>query len=282
MKQRQKTIEFPETWTDLTEADWRELLKLRHTIVTTDHQWTPEDIRIETTSLLLKQRGVYLQLSNPKYLELISGLQESLTWLWPVEGDTISLAYRSTENLMPKVRDWIGPLSHGADLVFGEFRQAFAHLRTYEQTQDETALQALAGLLYRPEAKAEQKRNFQLRRQPYDWDSLDDKIRRGQRMKPWQLWGIYAWFAYFCEYLTTGTFVIDGTEVSFAPLFAASASGGSPAGSLQQICLTLAESHVFGTARDVDNTPLLTVMQKLLMDYETLQKIKNRKKQNTP
>jgi len=27
----------------------------------------------------------------------------------------------------------------------------------------------------------------------------------------------------------------------------------------------------------VDNTPLLTVMQKLLMDYETLQKIKRTK-----
>ena len=281
MKQRQKTIEFPETWTDLTEADWRELLKLRHTIVTADHQWTPEDIRIETTSLLLKQRGVYLQLSNPKYLELISGLQESLTWLWPVEGDTISLAYRSTENLMPKVRDWIGPLSHGADLVFGEFRQAFAHLRTYEQTQDETALQALAGLLYRPEAKAEQKRNFQLRRQPYDWDSLDDKIRRGQRMKPWQVWGIYAWFAYFCEYLTEGVFIIGGCEVCFAPLFEKSASGGlpvgSPSNSLQQICLTLAESHVFGNYRDVEHTPLLTVMQKLLQDYETLKKVRSKR-----
>lgn len=64
---------------------------------------------------------------------------------------------------------------------------------------------------------------------------------------------------------------------------AASAPASAPAGSasgsssLQQICLTLAESHVFGTARDVDNTPLFTVMQKLLMDYETLRKLKAKK-----
>ena len=94
-------------------------------------------------------------------------------------------------------------------------------------------------------------------------------------MKPWQRWGIYAWFAYFCEYLTRGTFVIEGTEVTFAPLFNVTenenAKGGS---SLGRICLTLAESHVFGTARDVDHTQLLTVMQKLLMDYETLRKMR--------
>ena len=46
---------------------------------------------------------------------------------------------------------------------------------------------------------------------------------------------------------------------------------------MQQICLTLAESHVFGTAKDVDNTQLLVVMQKLLQDYNTLQNIKKKR-----
>ena len=45
---------------------------------------------------------------------------------------------------------------------------------------------------------------------------------------------------------------------------------------MSQICLTLAESHVFGTAKDVDRTLLLTVMQKLLMDYRTLIKLKKK------
>ena len=96
-------------------------------------------------------------------------------------------------------------------------------------------------------------------------------------MKPWQLWGIYAWFAYFCEALTTETFIIEGEEVCFAPIFekregVAKTEGNS--GTMAQICHTLAETHVFGTARDVDRTPLLTVMQKLLQDYYTLQKLK--------
>ena len=269
---KQRYIELPDTWDELTEADWREVLKIRHTVATTDHQWTPDDVRIETARALLKCRGVMTQVNNQQYLLLLSQLQRSLTWLWQERDGGLALCYRSTRNLLPRVRDWQGPRSHGEDLTFGEFRQAIQHLKAWEAEQNPAALCALAGLLYRPADEHS-------RRVPYDYDSVEEKIARGQLMKPWQRWGIYAWFAYFCEYLTTGTFVIEGTEVTFAPLFNVTenenAKGGS---SLHRICLTLAESHVFGTARDVDNTQLLTVMQKLLMDYETLRKMRKMRK----
>jgi len=277
---KQRYITLPETWDELTEADWREVLKIRHLIATTDHAWTVEDVRIETARAMLRNRGVRQQPNNSQWLTLVSQLAQSLDWLWKADEGHLSLVYRSTENLLPKVRQWLGPLSHGSDLVFGEFRQAIAHLKAYESDQNPTALCALAGLLYRPEASRQQKQERQLRRQPYDWDSLDDKIGRGRQMQPWQQWGIYAWFAYFCEYLTTGIFIIDGEEVCFAPIFRSQESGGGSqesGGGMQQICLTLAESHVFGTARDVDHTPLLTVMLKLLQDYNTLQHLRKRK-----
>lgn len=278
MKQRYITI--PENWDELTPDDWRELLKMRHKMVKKGLKLSIDDVRIESARMLLQHRGVKVQLDNQQYLVLLSMLARSLTWLWQEVGDGISLAYRSLENKIPTIRGWLGPSDYGEDITFGEFRQAVAHLRVWEQTQNPQALQALAGLLYRPEASKEQKRRQQLRRQPYDWDSVDDKIARGGKMQPWQLWGIYAWFAYFCEYLTTGTFIIDGVEVCFSPIFQTSDSRKkeSSSGSLQQICLTLAESHVFGTARGVDNTQLLVVMQKLLQDYEQLMRIKKQMK----
>lgn len=272
-------ITLPETWDELTEADWRELLKMRQQMIDKQLQLTVSDVRTETARMLLKNRGVGTRINDSQYLLLVGRLADTLGWLWQEHDGGLSLAYRSTGNLLPKVRDWTGPLSHGGDLVFGEFRQAIAHLKAYEQDQNPTALCALAGLLYRPEASRKQKQLKQLRRQPYDWDSLEEKIARGRRMKPWQRWGIYAWMAYFCEYLTTGTFIIDGEEVNFSPIFGdrdGSGTGGH-GGGLHQICLTLAESHVFGTANDVDRTPLLTVMLKLLKDYETLQELKKRK-----
>ena len=251
---KSRYITLPENWDELTEADWRDLLKMRQQAMVKRLRVTIDDVKIETARILLRNRGVKLQLNNKQYLILVNQVANGLGWLW-----------KSSEN------------GFGGDLVFGEFRQAIAHLKVYEQTQNTEALQALAGLLYRPEANDLQKHEQQLRRQPYDWDSLEDKIKRGQQMKPWQLWGIYAWFAYFCEYLTTGIFVIEGQEVCFAPLFEVSSEKKKGSnGSLQQICLTLAESHVFGTAKDVDNTQLLVVMQKLLQDYNTLQNLKKK------
>ena len=254
------------------------MLKIRQKVVDNGGKCSELDITTETARMLLKNRGIKLQLNTPDYIQLVGQLAKSLSWLWHTEGVTISLVYKDTRNLIPRVREWLGPLDHGADLTFGEFRQAFAHLKNYEKDQNPTALLALAGLLYRPEATEEQKHEQQLRRQPYDWDSVDDKIERGRQMQPWQVWGIYAWFAYFCEYLTTGTFIIDGQEVSFAPIFQSSSGDkkGDSEGGMSQICLTLAESHVFGTAKDVDRTLLLTVMQKLLMDYRTLIKLKKK------
>lgn len=275
---KQIYITIPENWDELTPDDWRELLKMRHKMVKKGLKLSIDDVRIESARMLLQHRGVKLQLNNQQYLVLIEQLARSLTWLWQEVDDGISLAYRSLENKMPTIRGWLGPKDYGEDITFGEFRQAVAHLRVWEQKQNPQALQALAGLLYRPEASKEQKHRQQLRRQPYDWDSVDDKIARGRKMQPWQLWGVYAWFAYFCEYLTTGTFIIDGVEVCFSPIFQASDSQKKSSSSLQQICLTLAESHVFGTARDVDNTQLLVVMQKLLQDYEQLMRIKKQTK----
>ena len=297
----QRYITLPEDWDELTKDDWREMLRIRHIVASTDHQWTVDDVRIESARALLKNRGVRQQLNNPQWLLLVSQLAQSLTWLWSDDEGCLSLVYRSTQNLMPwvvvgtgkKSQTLAGPVSHGYDLTFGEFRQALQHLKCYENPVGETeaeqieyrtsALCALAGLLYRP-AASEDQRHQGLLRQPYDWDGFEDKMARGRRMKPWQLWGIYAWFAYFCEALTTETFIIEGEEICFAPLFEhptpnpSPQRGGESAGTMAQICHTLAETHVFGTARDVDRTPLLTVMQKLLQDYYTLQKMKKQKK----
>lgn len=294
----QRYVTLPESWDELYKDDWQEMLKIRHIVATTDHQWTVEDVRIESARALLKNRGVRQQLDNPQWLLLVSQLAQSLTWLWSEEDGKLSLVYRSTENLMPwvvigkgkKSLSLTGPSSHGYDLTFGEFRQALQHLKAYENPAGDTeaeqtdyrttALCALAGLLYRPEANEEQ-RHQGLLRQPYDWDGFEDKIARGRQMKPWQLWGIYAWFAYFCEYLTTGSFIIEGEEISFAPIFDRQetvAKTDRQGGTMAQICHTLAETHVFGTAREVDRTPLLDVMQKLLQDYYALKELKKKVK----
>lgn len=279
---KQRFIELPDTWDELTEADWRELLKIRQKVVEHEGRYSGLDITTETARMLLKNRGVHLQLSNPNYIQLVAQVARSLGWLWQVEDDVVSLVYKDVRNLLPRVRSWLGPMDYGADLTFGEFRMAVAIMKNYEQNPSGRDLDVLAGLLYRPEATRQMQHEQQLRRQPYDWDDFAEKERRGRQMERWQVWGIYAWFAWFCEYLTTGVFIIEGQEISFSPIFGERdktvAQEDRQTGSMAQICHTLAETRVFGTAREVDHTLLLTVMQKLLQDYQTLQRLKNTKK----
>jgi hypothetical protein len=272
---KSRYIELPDTWDELTEADWRELLKIRQHIVAHGGRYSYLDVTTETARIMLKNRGISCQPGNQQYVLLVGQLAKSLGWLWHADDNTLSLVYKDTRNLLPHIREWTGPASHGADLMFGEFRTAVALIKDYERTPNETILQALAGLLYRPAATPEQQHGTGLRRQPWNWDPMEKNFERGRQMKPWQTWGVYAWFAWFCEYLTTGTFIIEGEEMCFAPLFSkSSGSSRKGPGGMTAIALTLAESHVFGTVKEVEDTPLLTVMQKLLADYYMLEKLK--------
>lgn len=93
-------------------------------------------------------------------------------------------------------------------------------------------------------------------------------------MPEWMQWGVYAWFSYFCEYLFTETFIIDGLEVCFAPVFARSKrdsdarQGDTQSLGMNSILFSVAESGVFGNATETDDTLLLRVMMKLLDDKQ--------------
>ena len=70
---KQRYIEIPNTWDELTEADWRELLKIRQKVVNHGGRYSELDITTETARMLLKNRGVKLQLNNknkPLFFEL--------------------------------------------------------------------------------------------------------------------------------------------------------------------------------------------------------------------
>ena len=168
-------------------------------------------------------------------------------------------------NLFSHCHGFIGNSFCFGVLTFGEFRAATAAMNLYDQSHEDTDLLALCAVLYRPAKK----QNGVFRREPFDTDRLPVLMTRASILQPYLRWGIYAWFAYFCQYLYTGTFLIDGQEVCFAPVFdRTKRTEGKPAEGLglNSILYSVASSGVFGTATDTDNTPLLRVMLKLLDD----------------
>ncbi|MEL5895044.1 hypothetical protein AAE250_16315 [Bacteroides sp. GD17] len=277
---KQKDIEFPECWEEVRPTEWLHLLKIRDKLM---RQPGLElvDIKREWCAYVLKNRG-YRFRSKIEDMRLVDGLAKTLDWMWragedeEAQGGTIvELTYDCTANLLPAWRYLRGPMSHGADLTFGEFRQAAAVVNKFNAEHDLADLRALCGILYRKPVKDK----GCIMREPFRPQYMNRYMGLVRDMPVWIQWGIYAWFAYFCQYLFTGTFIIDGLELCFAPVFDRhKKSGGYSPGIIQNLGMnsvlySVAESGIFGNVDATDDTLLLRVMMKLLDDKQRADEI---------
>lgn len=288
-EESKKIVMFPEFWDELTEKDWKDMLLLRQRLIDNPREGVDvSDVRNEAARCLLLNRGLKTRASDDKYFLLVRQAGVKLSWLWQeTESGKLELTFKTTYNLLPRWDRLIGPASHGGNLLFGEFKDAITLCRAYDKAMEaepnedhSQILRQLAGLLYR---NRDLKVKKHVRRLPYDYDGADEQAKRGNRMPMWFIWGVYAWFSYFCEYLATGIFIIDGEEVCFSPVFGGSSSSTDKQGTslgLNDIALTLAESDVFGGFDDVMHTRLMQVMMKLLHDKQQADRIEKEIKKN--
>lgn len=268
-----KKIEFPECWEEVLPSEWIYLLKLREQLIQ-KKGITLNDIKSEWCRFALKNRGIRASQKVDYYL-LIYNLSLTLDWMWKEDSDrqSVALTFDSTQNLLPTWKNLRGPLSHGNDMTFGEFRTAVGIMNSYMQSQDPAMLQALCGILYRKPGKKVGKENFNGHyREPFNPARIPFYAERVRLMPTYIQWGIYTWFAYFCHYLMTGVFIIEGNEVCFAPIFRRENSHKKKTSEqslgMNSILFSVAESGIFGNADSTDNTLLLKIMLKLLDDYQ--------------
>ena len=275
---RNKDMEFPDCWEEVRPNEWTMLLNLRHKMMT-QRGVSLLDVKRAWCDFVLKNRG--MRAKGTDGMLLVDRLAETLEWMWMVDEEEkcIALRFDTTQNLLPDWKGLIGPKSHGADMTFGEFRAATAAMNLYTDGHLASDLLALVAVLYRlPDVQTGRRRVFVE-------DELPGLMQDVQRVMPaWLQWGVYAWFAHFCEYLLTGEFVIDGQTVTFAPVFGRREKNGPrPAGQdlgLNSILYTVAESGVFGTADETDRAPLVRVLLKLLDDKQRadeLSKLRSKK-----
>lgn len=271
-------MEFPDCWEEVRPNEWTMLLNLRHKMMT-QRGVSLLDVKRAWCDFVLKNRG--MRAKGTDGMLLVDRLAETLEWMWMVDEEEkcIALRFDTTQNLLPDWKGLIGPKSHGADMTFGEFRAATAAMNLYTDGHLASDLLALVAVLYRlPDVQTGRRRVFVE-------DELPGLMQDVQRVMPaWLQWGVYAWFAHFCEYLLTGEFVIDGQTVTFAPVFGRREKNGPrPAGQdlgLNSILYTVAESGVFGTADETDRAPLVRVLLKLLDDKQRadeLSKLRSKK-----
>ena len=282
---KQKDVQFPDCWEEVKPLEWLHLLKIRDKLM---HKpgMALVDIKREWCAYVLKCRG-YRFRSNVEDMLLVDELAKTLDWMWKVSEDeetnevVVELTYDCTVNLLPVWRYLHGPMSHGADLTFGEFRQAAAVMNKYNTGHDPVDLRALCAILYRKPVKEK----GCLIREPFRPQYMGRYMGLVRDMPEWIQWGVYAWFAYFCEYLFTGTFIIEGLELCFAPVFDRneknrdSEPGTTQNLGMNSVLYSVAESGIFGNVDATDDTLLLRVMMKLLDDRQRANELlKNAKK----
>lgn len=265
---KQKDIDFPDCWEEVKPLEWLHLLKIRHKLMK-QQGVALIDVKREWCAYVLKNRG-YRFTSNVDDMLLVDELGKTLDWMWKMNEGTVELTYDCTENLLPVWRYLRGPISHGADLTFGEFRHAAAVMNKYNTNQEPVDLRALCATLYRKPVKDK----GCISREPFRPQYMGRYMGLVRDMPEWIQWGVYAWFAYFCEYLFTGTFIIDGLEICFAPVFARqrktpdSKPISTQSLGMNSVLYSVAESGIFGNADATDDTLLLRVMMKLLDDKQ--------------
>lgn len=264
-------VEFPDCWEEISPKEWEYLLKL-HFRLCTHIGLSVADVKREWCRFVLANRGIRSANKEDYYL-LIHELSIGLDWMYieSEDGKEILLNFDSTMNLIPVWRNLKGPLSHGSDLTFGEFRKGVQLMNLYNESKDILDLRALCGLLYRREGKKVGKNDFDGRyREDFHPSRIGFYSDRVRMMPAHLQWGVYVWFANFCRFLITGTFIIEGCEVCFSSLFAANKKGDDTSGSgglgMNSILFSVAETGVFGNVEETDNTLLLKVLLKLMND----------------
>ena len=266
-----KQIDFPDCWEEVLPAEWLYLLRLRQKLIERP-KITLLDVKREWCRFVLSNRGIRRK-SSIDYYVLIDELALTLGWMWSEGkgGKEVELIFSSTKNLLPEWKQYKGPLSHGSDLTFGEFRNAVMMMNGYNDTQDPSLLQALCGILYRCPGGKIGKSDFDGKyREEFKQERINFYSNRIRMMPKQVQWGVYAWFAFFCHYLLTGTFIIDGIEISFESIFTKETQDvNTPKEQslgMNGILFSVAESGIFGNIEKADDTLLLRVMMKLLDD----------------
>ena len=175
----------------------------------------------------------------------------------------------STRNFVPRILNYFGPRDGFENLTFCEYRIARNYYRQYIETTDETFLNYLIAVLYRPSKpftfirkwfeswNGETRIPFMSNSNPL---SLDKRAKALLKV-PFHI--RYCVFLYFsgCEqFLKSGKPVVDGIELDFSQLYSDADSSDKANVGMVGLLYNLSESGVFGSIEQTDKQNLWDVL----------------------
>jgi hypothetical protein len=269
-------VNVPECWEEMTPKQFKYLLKLFFRMMI-NPKIEPEDILNDFADYLMGRKRYIFPLQQERYLVLIHQLAQHLSWLFELDDEgKVSLAFITTQNLIPSIQGLLGPQSHGSDLLFGEYRLAVDLFNRYTQEHDIEDLNALVGVLYRKAVKETDFSEFNGQyREPFNKYLIEKYHDRAVSLPDYLKWGVYLWFGSLCRYIVTGgEFIIEGNTVSFESIFQRGKEDPDERQvnsiGMTSVLFSLADAGTFGNAEQTDETELFKVLLKLLHDKQTI------------
>lgn len=262
---------FPVRWDLMAPRELQYLLEMFLLLDDEQKKWSLLDIKRAWVSRVFAWRGFKIKKTVDDLL-LVDEVAKELDWAvyYDKETDTANLNYDCIRCLVPAFKGLAGPADYGYDLTFGEYRKLLVIFN--EITRGNNILvymDMLAGTLYRKRDKRTG------RRVPFNPDADDTKNAR--RLPDWLKYYAYVWFGAFCSYLMASPFIIDGNEIDFSVIFTSSGEKEAKPDNflgMNSILFSVAESHVFGTVTEVDNTQLFRILMKLVDDKNRSDELK--------
>jgi hypothetical protein len=190
------------------------------------------------------------------------------------------------DNKIPSFDGLIGPDDALGNCTFFEYKEAYAQWYQYQETSDESYIDQLIAILYRPKRRClrliKHRKNFNGdSRDPYTVLSnptvLERRMKKIAKWPPWVKYGIWLWFTACMEYLRTGKPVIDGIEIDLSILYKGEGGGAAGIG-LTGVLYSLAETGVFGGIRETGDSNLYDVLARLYQVKLQMDELKEKSK----
>lgn len=162
------------------------------------------------------------------------------------------------------VKNYYGPSDEFNNVKFGEYVDALSHFADFNQTGETKYLYYLMATFYRekrtPFTNLEKYKSD--KRIKYNTDRVSELAATFKTQPMGVVYGFYLLFASFQKYLTTAKLFIQGVEIDLAILFNSDDTFESdvPGIGMKSTLYTIAESGIFGTKKEVEETPLWEIL----------------------
>ncbi len=205
--------------------------------------------------------------------------ERCLGFLLSEDNGTVSLAFKSVENPLPRIGKLHGPLTLLQDLTFGEFRHATMFMTAFAKSRNVEDLDDCVAALYRRKAKSFNRAG----RRAASLDSEDYRkdLRVVSRMAAWQKNLILQWFCNCLQHIQGGQIILDGEDVDLSLLFS---NGGEASGALSctwnDLLVQIAKDQTIGNIERVDEEPLFSVLRIMWSNYKEAKRYEKTAKAN--